>query len=98
MNTKILELLKNKRNIVEEQFGIMVREDTRDGSYFISSKKFFFQVVYNHFDEFSTIMTNKCLKSEYKFNTEFWKAIDKAKYACAKPAREANRIYFPNYK
>ena len=94
MNEVIKAQLIEKRNIVEERFNEMVENHekvntlTRSYTPMITSKKFFFQVVSDHFENMSKVMVNKCLKSENRFYQELYKAIDKAKYACAKPGRD----------
>jgi hypothetical protein len=94
MNAEILNNVKAKREVVETRFESMVAQATRLNKNYITSKKFFFEVVANHFENMSTVMTNKCLKSINVFNAEFFKAIEKAEYACAKPERNNNRQYF----
>ena len=70
-------------------------KDASMGKNYITSEKFFFTVVANHFEEMSTVMINKVNKGGYiVFIRELNKAIEKAEYACAKPERENNRQYF----
>jgi len=93
MNTLILDFLKTNREKVEKAFEEMVLEDSKlinifGQSHIINSKKFFFQVVFDYCENMSKAMITKCLKSELKMYEEFYKAIDKAIYACHKPGRE----------
>jgi hypothetical protein len=94
MNTKILDMLKENRTVVENRFEEMIRDSKRTDSKIIDSKKFFFQVVFNYFEDMSTIMINKALKNEIVFYRLLNTSIEKAEYACSKPAREENRQYF----
>ena len=97
MNTEILNQLKERREIVISRFEKMVQSAEKRGSEIINNQNFFFQVVANHFEEMSNVMVNKCLISSVKFGEQFYKAIEKAEYACAKPAREANKSLYPKY-
>ena len=93
MNAQILDNVKAKREVVETRFEAMVNQAARLNKSYITSKKFFFEVVANHFENMSTVMVNKCNKSINVFNAEFYKAIEKAEFACAKPERNNNRQY-----
>lgn len=94
MNAQILENVKANREVVETRFEAMIAQAARLNKKYITSKKFFFEVVANHFENMSTVMVNKCNKSINVFNSEFFKAIEKAEFACAKPERNNNRQYF----
>lgn len=89
MEEIILNKLKEHRQTVEERYKSFVRISEMAKSKYISSKKFFFQVVFNHFDELSKTMVNKIINgSYYVFSKELTKALDKAEYVCKKPERE----------
>ena len=92
MNTQIENQLKEYRNTVINSFDKMVRNAEIGNKSYITSKKFFFEVVANYFETLSTIKINKILKGGYiVFIRELNIAIENAEFACAKPQREANR-------
>ncbi len=94
MNDLILNMLTKNRIMVENRFNEMVALNERVGFPIINSKKFFFKVVFEHFENLSKVMVNKILKSEFAFIRELNKAVEKAEYACAKPAREYSKQFF----
>lgn len=99
MNAIILETLKEHRQIVVDRYNEMIKENDLVGDFrIIRSDKFFFKVVFDHFDTLSKVIENRVLRSENDFFTQLYKAIDKATYACAKPCRDDNRQYFTNLK
>jgi hypothetical protein len=97
MNAAILEMLKERRQMVSNRFESMVAQATRMNKKYILDQKFFFTVVANHFENMSVVMTNKILKGgSVFFLRELNKAVDAAEYACAKGERNENRQYFNN--
>jgi hypothetical protein len=96
MNAEIKNLLVANRDKVENKFNKMVESQKLINSEGISDKKFFFQVVFDELANLSTMKINRILKGakgmgvDYWFSRELFAAIEKAEYACAKPAREAN--------
>lgn len=102
MNNEIKNQLVAKRDRVEAAYSEMIARHQMMMSYIedriITSKKFFFEVVADHFEKMSKVKINKCLKDEVWMIMEIQAAIDKAKYACAKPQRELNRVHFSNIK
>jgi len=92
MNAQIQNQLTENRSLVISRFDKMVKDAQIGGKSYITSKKFFFEVVANHFEGLTSIKINKIIKGGYVvFIRELNTAIDKAEYACAKPQREINR-------
>ena len=91
MNAQIQKQLEENRTLVISCFDKMVKDAQIGGKSYITSKKFFFEVVANHFETLSTIKINKIIKGGYVvFIRELNIAIKNAEYACAKPQREIN--------
>lgn len=93
MNAQIQKQLEENRTLVISRFEKMLRQAEIGRKSYITSKKFFFEVIADYFESLSTVKVNKIIKGGYVvFIRELNAAIDKAEYACAKPQRELNRL------
>jgi hypothetical protein len=98
MNAQIETMINSNKSIITETFNKEVYLAGRCNHQIIASEVFFNKVITEHFESMSKVMTNKCLKSQNSFFQQFYKAIDKAIYAIAKPQREINSVNFNNPK
>ena len=83
MEAKILNNLKENKGMVENRFNSLSENA-------ISSKKDFFQIVFDHFENLSKIMTNKILKSENVFFQQLNVAVEKAEIKAHEISRKNN--------
>lgn len=83
MEAIILNYLKEKRELVESRFNSL-------GENACISKKDFFQIVFDRFENISKVMLNKILKDNYKFIYELNKAIEIAEYKAHEASRRSN--------
>jgi len=83
MNETILNKLKESRTNVEIRFN-----DLNETA--IITKKEFFDVVFNYFENMSKIMVNKILKSDTVFFQQLYKAIESAEYKAHELSRKNN--------
>jgi len=93
-NISPVEMLKANRDKVEREYQLMLKQAESLGKRYFTSKKFFFQVVLDHFESLSKVMVGKINRSEVVFYEQLYKATERAQYACAKPEREANKGLF----
>jgi hypothetical protein len=90
---KLLKPHDVKVNRLNKMELIKNRYEKRRGASRIESMSFFLKVVLQYFEE-RPVVSNKCLKSYREFCRHLNKAIEKAEYACAKPARIGNSTSF----
>lgn len=83
MNETILNKLKESRTNVEIRFNEL--NETA-----IITKKDFFNVVFNYFENMSKVMVNKTLKSDTVFFQQLYKAIESAEYKAHEISRRNN--------
>jgi hypothetical protein len=83
MEATILNNLKENKGMVENRFNSL-NENA------IISKKDFFQIVFDHFEGLSKVMTNKVLKSFTVFVAQLNVAVEKAESKAHEINRENN--------
>ena len=83
MEAIILNKLKDNKEKVEIRFNEL-NENA------VISKKDFFQIVFDYFENMSKVMTNKILKSEIVFFQQLYKSIENAEYKAHESSRRSN--------
>ena len=83
METLFLNTLKEKRTLVENRFNSLSENA-------VISKKDFFQIVFDYFENMSKIMIGKCTKSSIVMIRELNKAIESAEYKAHEVSRRNN--------
>lgn len=83
MEATILDNLKENKGMVENRFNSL-NENA------IISKKDFFQIVFDHFENLSKVMTNKILKTSSIFVRELNVAVNKAETKAHEISRKNN--------
>lgn len=83
METLFLNTLKENRTLVENRFNSL-----SDNA--VISKKDFFQIVFDYFENMSKVMIGKCTKSSIVMIKELNKAIESAEYKAYEVSRRNN--------
>ena len=90
MKPEILTLLKENRNSVEEAYSARVEHLNRLGSAPSLSKKEYFEVVFNYFEDASKVKEGRILKSNVFFFRYLSEAIEQADRAMGAQFRRDN--------